>query len=117
MVVERGCVIQAGALAVQDGRLCLVTSRRGKHWVIPKGCLEPGRSPEQSVLLEAWEEGRGPARGILDPPLIMMWALAGELALALDTLAGEALPEKLYPSSKHPGNLDPIQLASLPSRD
>jgi len=56
MGLSKDYVRQAGALAVREGRLCLVTSRRGKHWVIPKGCLEAGRTLEQIVLLEAWEE-------------------------------------------------------------
>ncbi len=59
-------VLQAGALAFRpDGRLCLVTSRRGKHWVIPKGCVEEGKSQEEIVLLEAWEEAG--LLGLLQP--------------------------------------------------
>jgi 8-oxo-dGTP pyrophosphatase MutT (NUDIX family) len=49
-------VEQAAAIALWKGRVCLVTSRSGKRWVIPKGCLEPGKSPEQIVSQEAWEE-------------------------------------------------------------
>ena len=33
---------QAAALPVRDGMVCLVTSRNGKRWVAPKGCMEPG---------------------------------------------------------------------------
>jgi 8-oxo-dGTP pyrophosphatase MutT (NUDIX family) len=49
-------VAQAAALAIQDGRVCLVTSRSGKRWVVPKGCLERGKTPDEIVLQEAWEE-------------------------------------------------------------
>jgi len=47
---------QAAAIPVKRGRVCLVTSRGGKRWVIPKGCLEPGKTAGQIALQEAWEE-------------------------------------------------------------
>jgi 8-oxo-dGTP pyrophosphatase MutT (NUDIX family) len=34
----------------------LVTSRKGKRWVIPKGVIDEGSSPEESAAREAWEE-------------------------------------------------------------
>ena len=37
-------------------RLLLVTSRRKKHWVVPKGIIEPHLSPSESAAQEAWEE-------------------------------------------------------------
>jgi 8-oxo-dGTP pyrophosphatase MutT (NUDIX family) len=49
-------ILQAAALPVQDGKICLVTSRNGSRWVIPKGCLEPGLSESQIAVQEAWEE-------------------------------------------------------------
>jgi 8-oxo-dGTP pyrophosphatase MutT (NUDIX family) len=49
-------VPQAAAIPVRAGRVCLVTSRSGKRWVIPKGCLEPGKTAGQIALQEAWEE-------------------------------------------------------------
>ena len=47
---------QAAALPLRAGRICLVTSRGGKSLVVPKGCLEHGRTAEQIALQEAWEE-------------------------------------------------------------
>jgi len=47
---------QAAAIPINRGRICLVTSRSGKRWVIPKGCLEPGKTAGQIALEEAWEE-------------------------------------------------------------
>jgi 8-oxo-dGTP pyrophosphatase MutT (NUDIX family) len=47
---------QAAAIPVRAGRICLVTSRGGNGLVVPKGCLEPGRTAEQIALQEAWEE-------------------------------------------------------------
>jgi len=49
-------VRQAAAIPVKDGQVCLVTSRSGKRWVIPKGCLEPGKTSGEIALQEAWEE-------------------------------------------------------------
>lgn len=34
----------------------LITSRRRRHWVIPKGIVEPDLTPADSALKEAWEE-------------------------------------------------------------
>jgi 8-oxo-dGTP pyrophosphatase MutT (NUDIX family) len=36
--------------------MCLVTSRNGKRWVIPKGCLEAGKTASEIAAQEAWEE-------------------------------------------------------------
>jgi 8-oxo-dGTP pyrophosphatase MutT (NUDIX family) len=47
---------QAAAIPVKDGRVCLVTSRSGKRWVVPKGCLELGKTAGEIALQEAWEE-------------------------------------------------------------
>ena len=35
----------------------MVSSRSGKRWVVPKGCLEPGKTAAEIALQEAWEEG------------------------------------------------------------
>jgi 8-oxo-dGTP pyrophosphatase MutT (NUDIX family) len=47
---------QAGVLALRRGRVCLITSRNGRRWVIPKGWIEPGQTAGESALQEAWEE-------------------------------------------------------------
>jgi 8-oxo-dGTP pyrophosphatase MutT (NUDIX family) len=47
---------QAAAVPVHRGRVCLITSRGGKRWVVPKGCLEPGKTAAEIALQEAWEE-------------------------------------------------------------
>ena len=47
---------QAGVVAVRNGQVCLVSSRNGKRWVVPKGCIEPGKSAGEIALQEAWEE-------------------------------------------------------------
>lgn len=43
---------------IRDGRLeiLLVRSSGHKHWVVPKGIIDPGHSAQESALKEAWEE-------------------------------------------------------------
>jgi 8-oxo-dGTP pyrophosphatase MutT (NUDIX family) len=60
-----GEIRQAAALPMRDGEVCLVTSRNGKRWVAPKGCMEPGKTAGQIALQEAWEEAG--LVGILEP--------------------------------------------------
>jgi 8-oxo-dGTP pyrophosphatase MutT (NUDIX family) len=54
--VSPAYVRQAAALAVRDGKICLVTSSNGKRWVIPKGLIDPGQTAGETALQEAWEE-------------------------------------------------------------
>jgi 8-oxo-dGTP pyrophosphatase MutT (NUDIX family) len=57
MAIEDGYIRQAAALAMRNGRICLVTSRsNSKRWVIPKGLIEPGQTAGETALQEAWEE-------------------------------------------------------------
>jgi 8-oxo-dGTP pyrophosphatase MutT (NUDIX family) len=56
---------QAAAIPVREGRTCMVTSRSGRRWVFPKGQIDPGHSPSETALLEAWEEAG--LVGTLDP--------------------------------------------------
>lgn len=39
-----------------DLEVLLVTSRKGKHWIVPKGIVEPGMAPPESAAKEAEEE-------------------------------------------------------------
>ncbi len=43
---------------IRDGKIeiLLITSRRRKRWVVPKGIVEPDLSPSESAAREAWEE-------------------------------------------------------------
>ena len=61
MAIVPDLLRQAAAIPVRDERICLVTSRTGKRWVIPKGCMEPGKTAGEVGLQEAWEEA-----GLLD---------------------------------------------------
>ena len=36
--------------------ICLIRNKRGKKWKIPKGFVDPGETPEEAALKEAWEE-------------------------------------------------------------
>jgi 8-oxo-dGTP pyrophosphatase MutT (NUDIX family) len=55
---------QAAAIPLKDDLVCVVTSRSGKRLVIPKGCLEPGKTAGEIALQEAWEEAG--LTGVLD---------------------------------------------------
>jgi phosphohistidine phosphatase len=43
---------------IQNGRpqILLITSRRHKHWIVPKGIIEAWQSPQEAALEEAFEE-------------------------------------------------------------
>ncbi len=56
MGMQPGTIRQAGVVGVRNGQVCLVTSRSGKRWVVPKGCIEAGKSAGEIALQEAWEE-------------------------------------------------------------
>jgi 8-oxo-dGTP pyrophosphatase MutT (NUDIX family) len=56
MASSAGTIQQAAAIPLQRGQVCLVTSTGGKRWVIPKGCMEPGKTAGEIALQEAWEE-------------------------------------------------------------
>ena len=51
---------QSAVIPLRDGdnspKLLLITSRKRKRWVLPKGVVEPGMSPPASAAKEAWEE-------------------------------------------------------------
>lgn len=49
-------VRQAAAIPLLDGLVCMVTSRSGRRWVLPKGRIEVKQSPAEAAVAEAWEE-------------------------------------------------------------
>jgi 8-oxo-dGTP pyrophosphatase MutT (NUDIX family) len=65
MASSPSVIRQAGVLAIEGERICLVSSRGGKRWVVPKGCLEPGKTAAEIALQEAWEEAG--LVGVLQP--------------------------------------------------
>ncbi len=68
MQTDANWINQAAAIPVRGGQVCLVTSRSGKRWVIPKGLIEAGKTAGEIALQEAWEEAG--LVGILQgPPL------------------------------------------------
>jgi 8-oxo-dGTP pyrophosphatase MutT (NUDIX family) len=56
MANQTGLIRQAAVVPVKNGQVCLVSSRSGKRWVVPKGCMEPGKTAGEIALQEAWEE-------------------------------------------------------------
>ena len=65
MTITPGTLLQAAAIPVRLGQVCLISSRNGKRWVIPKGCLELGKTATEIALQEAWEEAG--LVGVLQP--------------------------------------------------
>ena len=57
---QHGLIPQAGAIPYrqsdQGTEFCLITSSSGGHWGFPKGIIEPGDTPQETALQEAWEE-------------------------------------------------------------
>src|SRR4029453_3035701 len=47
--------------------VCLIRNKGGKKWKIPKGFIDPGETPEQAALKEAWEEAGLKGRLIGEP--------------------------------------------------
>ena len=58
-------VRQAAAVPFSEGRVCMVTSSSRRRWVLPKGLIDPGHTPGEAALVEAWEEAG--LLGTLDP--------------------------------------------------
>jgi 8-oxo-dGTP pyrophosphatase MutT (NUDIX family) len=65
MAIQPALIRQAAVIALRNGQVCLVSSRSGKRWVVPKGCMEPGKTAGEIALQEAWEEAG--LAGILGP--------------------------------------------------
>ncbi len=65
MSTLQGLIRQAGVVPIKGGQVCLVASRSGKRWVVPKGCMEPGKTAGEVALQEAWEEAG--LMGLLSP--------------------------------------------------
>jgi 8-oxo-dGTP pyrophosphatase MutT (NUDIX family) len=54
-LIRQACVIP---FRIHQGTLkfCLITSLKKKKWIFPKGVVEPGETPAETGLKEAWEE-------------------------------------------------------------
>ena len=90
---------QVATVACDDGRICLVTSRRSKRWIIPKGSIPHGMTDQEVALQEVWEEAG--LVGTLRPvaPMTYSFERAGKLShvavYAMDvTQVADSWPEK-----------------------
>ena len=59
---------QSAVLALHEGRVVLITTRKSGRWVIPKGVVELNMTPQESARQEAWEEAG--IRGRVDQRLL-----------------------------------------------
>ena len=57
---KRGVRTQFGALCLRKHRsevqILLITSRRSRRWILPKGWPQDGATPAEAAMTEAWEE-------------------------------------------------------------
>ncbi len=64
--------IQSGVIPYRcrhgELEVLLITSRKRKRWLIPKGIVETWLSPKDSAVKEAWEEA-GILGQVIQPPL------------------------------------------------
>ena len=65
MATQTDLLHQAAAIPLRNGQVCVISSRSGRRWVVPKGNLEPGKSSGEIALQEAWEEAG--LVGVLQP--------------------------------------------------
>jgi 8-oxo-dGTP pyrophosphatase MutT (NUDIX family) len=94
---------QAGAIAIRRNgehvEVCLIRKRATGKWGIPKGIIDPGETPEETALKEAWEEA-GLEGWLKRPPLgtfrLEKWNTSFEVVVYLMTVHQEAdeWPEK-----------------------
>lgn len=56
MPAQPTLIRQAAVIPLLNSQVCLVTSRSGKRWVVPKGNMEQGKTAGEIALQEAWEE-------------------------------------------------------------
>ncbi len=81
MFSARNSALQIGALPCRTGResleVCLITSRGGGRWIIPKGWPETDLSHVEVAAQEAWEEAG--LTGTVRPDLFASYAASKEL--------------------------------------
>jgi len=85
---KRGVRTQFGALCwrkrADDVQVLLVTSRRRKRWIIPKGWPQDNATPAKAALAEAWEEAG--VEGKVKPTCL------GIYSYNKDLIAGSLMP-------------------------
>ena len=96
-------------------QVLLVTSRRTKRWIVPKGWPMEGRTPADSAAQEAWEEGADPTLLMSVPSVIRklseyMFTSSSRIA----TRPGQKILPLKGPSSKVPSSqLKPTRRSSM----
>jgi 8-oxo-dGTP pyrophosphatase MutT (NUDIX family) len=101
MAAEEMYVPQAGAIPVRNGLICLITSRSRRKWIFPKGMIDPGFTPREIAVQEAWEEAGLRGKLSKDPVGSYRYAKWGErfevsLYLLKVTEAVDDWPERSF---------------------
>src|SRR6187401_2866899 len=65
--IPQACAVPYRITAGQI-EVCVVTSMKKRRWTFPKGIIEPGETPTQAALKEAWEEAG--LRGTISGPTL-----------------------------------------------
>jgi phosphohistidine phosphatase len=65
--IPQACAVPYRVAAGQI-EVCVVTSMKKRRWTFPKGIVEPGETPSQAALKEAWEEAG--VRGAISGPTL-----------------------------------------------
>ena len=69
MSKNSGLSRKVAVVAFHQNQVCLVTTKKGGRWVLPKGKMKRGRTAQEMALQEAWEEA-GLVGTIRDDPVL-----------------------------------------------
>src|SRR5438067_1093412 len=56
MAAASSIVYQSAVLPIRGEHVCVITSRGGRRWGLPRGAIEHGETGPEAALREAWEE-------------------------------------------------------------
>ncbi len=130
---KRSVRTQFGALCWRKHRdevqVLLVTSRRSRRWVLPKGWPQDGATPAEAALTEAWEEAgvRGKVQAIClgiysytkemndapDLPCVVAVFPVKVVKLAKDWPEADERKRRWFPIRKAAGLVREPELASM----
>lgn len=93
-------LLQAASIPLYNGKICLVTSKSGKCWVIPKGSISKGKTASETALLEAWEEAGLTGKLHNDPVGSYSYSKSGLTHLVTVFLMEVSIVNDIYPEHR-----------------